>query len=466
MGAGARRALLPSSLGGQRQRVLFARIAASGADVALLDEPTSALDLVAGVSAESYSASSARIQHEHRHRQPLRAAGHRVRRPRGLARSRHPPAVVVGTPSGSLRPRIISSALRIACARAASSRARSCRLPCRRASTPFWPSPPRAFTHRLPIASSPRPVESPPRHRCTRRAPRSAELAARFAEEIGRSIAIRSWPVSSPGARARHGRRLHRASGAPMFVTRRVVQPGSRPGRGDAPFLISIHAGIGRRLPVLSLAFPVCPLRRRFIMAACARQRAVAQRSRWSISFTSRAAALVDHRRRRQRVSQEAHDIASILFEDGYSAVRRSRPQAARRDRQRRDHSASRFCARGLAFADFDPDAARVRAHCPFHCSRVDFCLSVAAVVAVATRALGALPGVRVRGAAGVRLALARSTLAARLTFSERSAARVRCRAPVTWRPCCSELPVRRRAGNGRRGSSRLIALGLGRFRR
>ncbi len=32
---------------GQRQRVLFARVAASEADVALLDEPTSALDLVA-----------------------------------------------------------------------------------------------------------------------------------------------------------------------------------------------------------------------------------------------------------------------------------------------------------------------------------------------------------------------------------------------------------------------------------
>jgi zinc transport system ATP-binding protein len=32
---------------GQRQRVLFARIAASKADIALLDEPTSALDLVA-----------------------------------------------------------------------------------------------------------------------------------------------------------------------------------------------------------------------------------------------------------------------------------------------------------------------------------------------------------------------------------------------------------------------------------
>jgi zinc transport system ATP-binding protein len=32
---------------GQKQRVLFARLAASGADVALLDEPTSAMDLVA-----------------------------------------------------------------------------------------------------------------------------------------------------------------------------------------------------------------------------------------------------------------------------------------------------------------------------------------------------------------------------------------------------------------------------------
>jgi zinc transport system ATP-binding protein len=84
---------------GQRQRVLFARIAASGADVALLDEPTSALDLVA--EREAFELLG-KLQRESN--MSIVIVSHYVRlvteyADHAVLLDRDTPAVVVGTPS-------------------------------------------------------------------------------------------------------------------------------------------------------------------------------------------------------------------------------------------------------------------------------------------------------------------------------------------------------------------------------
>lgn len=84
---------------GQRQRVLFARIAASEADLALLDEPTSALDLVAEREAFELLA---RLKREAN--MAIVIVSHYVRlvteyAERAVLLDRDTPAVVIGAPS-------------------------------------------------------------------------------------------------------------------------------------------------------------------------------------------------------------------------------------------------------------------------------------------------------------------------------------------------------------------------------
>ncbi len=84
---------------GQRQRVLFARIAASGAELALLDEPTSAMDLVAEREAFELLRDLQRTTGV-----SLLVVSHYVRlvaeyADHAVLLDRDTPAVVIGTPS-------------------------------------------------------------------------------------------------------------------------------------------------------------------------------------------------------------------------------------------------------------------------------------------------------------------------------------------------------------------------------
>jgi zinc transport system permease protein len=89
------------------------------------------------------------------------------------------------------------------------------------------------------------------------------------------------------------------------------------------------------------------------------------------------------------RISQEAHDIASILF--GSAVLVRPIDLALVAVIGAVALASLVVSARGLTFAGFDPDAARVQG-LPVRTLEIALWLAVAGEVAVATRALGALP--------------------------------------------------------------------------
>lgn len=165
-----------------------------------------------------------------------------------------------------------------------------------------------------------------------------------------------------------------------VFVTAAVSQAA---GLGVAcAFLLSIHAG-----------FEISPVLLAFLFAAAAALMvAVRPPARLPkevvvgfVYLAGSALAIIVG----DKISQEAHDIASILF--GTAVLVRPLDLWLLVGIGSAASLGVALSARGLAFAGFDPDAARVQA-LPVALLEGGLWLSVAAVVAVATRALGALP--------------------------------------------------------------------------
>jgi zinc transport system permease protein len=165
-----------------------------------------------------------------------------------------------------------------------------------------------------------------------------------------------------------------------VFVTAAVSQAA---GLGVAcAFLLAIHSGL--ELPPVLLAFVFAALAA-LVLALRSPLRLPREATVGFLYLASSALAIIVG----DRISQEAHDIAAILF--GTAVLVRSGDLMLVGLVGAATLTATIAAARGLLFSGFDADAARVQG-LPVPLLEAGLWLLVAAEVAVATRALGALP--------------------------------------------------------------------------
>ncbi len=165
-----------------------------------------------------------------------------------------------------------------------------------------------------------------------------------------------------------------------VFVTAAVSQAA---GLGvAAAFMLAIYSGV--ELPPVLLAFVFAALAA-LILALRPPLRLPREATVGFLYLACSALAIIAG----DRISQEAHDIAAILF--GTAVLVRPADLLLVGAIGALTLGGVVASVRGLAFAGFDPDAARVQ-RLPVATLEAAFWLLVAAEVAVATRALGALP--------------------------------------------------------------------------